>query len=279
MNRSEKTMLSATVVLVTISCAALGFILLRPRAARPATAISASLRPAGAADAAASQPSSAALSPMAVTPTPTATAAEPAAASADGGAPVGACIYASHSTFHLRSRPVFSSARATEVVTRPRIEVLRGGSMQRGPEGMFQVRFLDGTAREGWMFIPLFELDPACSTVPGMPSNIGPAAGARSAGQSRIERDLAECDLYVAEVRSRRAVARALQRSGSPRFESYVEGFERWLERQQSGRFGRAMEHLRATMERWQEQENNEGRSTIRSRAQLLREVSARCQP
>ncbi len=72
------------------------------------------------------------------------------------------CIYASHSVFHLRDTPVESTEGAEEIVTNPRIAVLRGGGLRRGSEGMFNVRFLDGTDREGWMFIPLHELGAGC---------------------------------------------------------------------------------------------------------------------
>ena len=72
------------------------------------------------------------------------------------------CIYATHSVFHLRVTPVESREGAEEIATNPRIAVLRGGGLRRGSEGMFFVRFLDGTAREGWMFIPLYELPPGC---------------------------------------------------------------------------------------------------------------------
>lgn len=189
----------------------------------------------------------------------------------DAGAPVApaGCIYPSHSTFHLRSRAVFSSAGAAEIVNRPRIEVLQGTRMQRGPEGMFHVRLLDDSAREGWMFIPLFELPPECSSVPGMPAHIG--ADAPATGAERIALDLAECDVYVMEVRQRRATARALGRAGSPRVTAYIAGFERWLHQQETGAFGHALEHLRTTLE------SRNGFTSARAR--LLQDIEAHCQP
>jgi hypothetical protein len=96
--------------------------------------------------------------------------------------------------------------------------------------------------------------------------------------QARIARDLAACDAYVAEVRRRRAQMYQLQRSGSDRFQEVVERNQAWLAHQETGPFGRAMADLRALMEHWQAQEDN-GANTIHSRAQLMREVSTRCQP
>jgi hypothetical protein len=71
-------------------------------------------------------------------------------------------VYDSHSVFHLRATPVVSREGAEEIATNPQIAVLRGGGLRRGSEGLFYVRFLDGTDREGWMFIPLHELGPDC---------------------------------------------------------------------------------------------------------------------
>ena len=104
-----------------------------------------------------------------------------------------------------------------------------------------------------------------------------PAPPAASGVQGRIATDLAACDAYVAEVRQRRAQMMQLQRSGSDRLEEVMERNNAWLERQETGPFGRAVSDLRSIMDRWQAQDDD-GTSTIRSRAQLLREVSARCQ-
>lgn len=96
--------------------------------------------------------------------------------------------------------------------------------------------------------------------------------------QARIARDLAACDAYVAEVRRRRSRMLRMQASGDERLQDEMERNQEWLRRQETGSFGRALADLRSIMERWQEQEDN-GANTIRSRAQLLREVSARCRP
>ncbi|MEI8255596.1 MAG: protein kinase [Deltaproteobacteria bacterium] len=72
------------------------------------------------------------------------------------------CVYESHSVFHLRPLPRLGTEGAEEIRTTPRIDVLRAGALRRGGEGLFLVRFLDGTDREGWMFIPLFELGAGC---------------------------------------------------------------------------------------------------------------------
>lgn len=58
------------------------------------------------------------------------------------------------------------------------LQVLRGNGMRRGSEGMFYVRFLDGTDREGWMFIPLHELGPGVpSSIDDRASGAGPRVG------------------------------------------------------------------------------------------------------
>jgi hypothetical protein len=116
------------------------------------------------------------------------------------------------------------------------------------------------------------EVGVAAAPTPSAPTS-PPASGV----QGRIATDLAACDAYVAEVRQRRAQMMQLQRSGSDRFEEVVERNNAWLERQETGPFGRAMSDLRSIMDHWQAQDDD-GTSTIRSRAQLLREVSARCQ-
>ena len=88
--------------------------------------------------------------PQAITPA----GGERTQASAEG--PV--CIYPSHSVFHLRPTATTSTVGAAQITTRPRIEVLRSTTIRRGREAMYFVRFLDGSARSGWMFIPVFEL-------------------------------------------------------------------------------------------------------------------------
>lgn len=123
---------------------------------------------------------------------------------------------------------------------------------------------------------------PTASMCPAGPQVL--AAGMATSGgdpsrpPSRMERDLAACDAYVAEVRRRRAQLYRLQRSGSDRFQEVVERNQAWLAHQETGPFGRAMADLRALMEHWQAQEDD-GANTIHSRAQLMREVSTRCQP
>nr|MBK7063641.1 hypothetical protein [Deltaproteobacteria bacterium] len=96
--------------------------------------------------------------------------------------------------------------------------------------------------------------------------------------RARIARDLAVCSAYVAQVRRRRAEAARLQRAASPRLREFMEGFQTWLQQQEAGAFGRAMTDLRTIMERWQADEDN-GTNTMRPRSQLMRDVTARCQP
>jgi hypothetical protein len=105
-----------------------------------------------------------------------------------------------------------------------------------------------------------------------------PAQPTLSPLQARIARNLAACDAYVSQVRRRRARMFRMQRTGDPNLPDEVERNQSWLQRQEDGPFGRALSDLRAIMERWQDQED-EGRSTIRSRAQLMREINSRCQP
>ncbi len=100
----------------------------------------------------------------------------------------------------------------------------------------------------------------------------------------RIAQDLAACDAYVVGVRRRRVIGVQLQRSGSPRFEDFAEEFREWLEAQQSGRFGTAMNDLRAIMDELQEADGDGGDGdgpppSYRARAQLMRQINARCQP
>jgi len=101
----------------------------------------------------------------------------------------------------------------------------------------------------------------------------------------RIAQDLAACDAYVVGVRRRRVIGVQLQRSGSPRFEGFAEEFREWLEGQQSGRFGTAMNDLREIMDELQEADGDGGDDgdgpppSYRARAQLMRQITARCQP
>ena len=74
------------------------------------------------------------------------------------------------------------------------------------------------------------------------------------------------------------AEAARLQRAASPRLREFMEGFQTWLQQQEAGAFGRAMTDLRTIMERWQADEDN-GTNTMRPRSQLMRDVTARCQP
>ncbi len=73
------------------------------------------------------------------------------------------CTYATHTSFHLRAAPVSAQRGAEEVRSLPVVEVLQSENLRRGSARMFKVRLLDGSEREGWMFIPLDELDPACT--------------------------------------------------------------------------------------------------------------------
>jgi len=86
----------------------------------------------------------------------------------------------------------------------------------------------------------------------------------------RIERALSSCDTYVREVRRRRAEMLRLQRSGSPDFPAAYERNTAWLERQESGSFGRALEELRQIME---------SLSDTGARGRLARDTARRCQP
>lgn len=112
----------------------------------------------------------------------------------------------------------------------------------------------------------------------GVVSPAAPIAPAPPRPVSRIERNLAICDAYVTEVRARRARMLRLQRAGSEQLYDVMERNQAWLDRQQNGAFGRAMEDLGRLMEHWQQQDDD-GTSTIRSRAELVRAVQSRCQP
>ena len=74
----------------------------------------------------------------------------------------GLCVYASHSVFHLRAAPVVSRDGADEITTRPRMLVVEAGELTRGSERIYEVHFLDGSGRAGWMFIPVMELGAGC---------------------------------------------------------------------------------------------------------------------
>ena len=78
------------------------------------------------------------------------------------GADAGACTYTTHDSFHLRASPTASRAGAVEITTNPVVELLHAERQRRGHERMFQVRLLDGSGREGWMFVPEAEVPAGC---------------------------------------------------------------------------------------------------------------------
>lgn len=75
------------------------------------------------------------------------------------GSPVARCTYATHTSFHLRTTPTVGRDGAEEIRSLPVVEVLGAGDLRRGRDRVFNVRLLDGSRREGWMFIPTQELD------------------------------------------------------------------------------------------------------------------------
>lgn len=95
----------------------------------------------------------------------------------------------------------------------------------------------------------------------------------------RANQDLRQCDTYVREVRRRRAEMIRLARAGSPEYEEVRERNDEWLEEQENGPFGEALEDLRAIMDEMQELENDEGTVTLPLRAQLARQTALRCRP
>lgn len=72
------------------------------------------------------------------------------------------CTYATHTSFHLRAAPSVGRDGAEEIRSLPVVEVLGAGELRRGRDRIFNVRLLDGSGREGWMFIPTQELGADC---------------------------------------------------------------------------------------------------------------------
>ena len=72
------------------------------------------------------------------------------------------CTYTTYTSFHLRATPSVGRAGAEEIRSLPVVEVLSAGELRRGRDRIFNVRLLDGSDREGWMFIPLAELGVDC---------------------------------------------------------------------------------------------------------------------
>ncbi len=85
-----------------------------------------------------------------------------ATGSRDEGVGRGGCVYQTHSAFHLRPTETVTRLGSQLITTNPPVRVVRPGATLRGSEGIFYVRFLDGSARGGWIFIPLEELGPGC---------------------------------------------------------------------------------------------------------------------
>lgn len=79
-----------------------------------------------------------------------------------GGSPAARCTYATHTSFHLRAAPSVGRDGAEEIRSLPIVEVLGAGELRRGRDRIFNVRLLDGSRREGWMFIPTQELGADC---------------------------------------------------------------------------------------------------------------------
>ncbi|MBK6533724.1 MAG: hypothetical protein IPF99_30305 [Deltaproteobacteria bacterium] len=75
------------------------------------------------------------------------------------------CLYQTYTSFHLRPTETVTRVGSEEVATNPQVRVLRAGTTLRGRDGIFYVRFLDGSEREGWMFIPLRDLGPGCPQI------------------------------------------------------------------------------------------------------------------
>lgn len=72
------------------------------------------------------------------------------------------CFYQTRTSFHLRPHEARTRQGSEPIDTNPRVRLVRRGSLSRGSEGSFFVQLLDGTGREGWIFIPRSELDPSC---------------------------------------------------------------------------------------------------------------------
>ncbi len=80
-----------------------------------------------------------------------------------GDSPAARCTYATHTSFHLRAAPSAGRDGAEEIRSLPVVEVLGAGELRRGRDRIFNVRLLDGSHREGWMFIPTQELGADCA--------------------------------------------------------------------------------------------------------------------
>lgn len=78
------------------------------------------------------------------------------------GSQTARCTYATHTSFHLRTMPTVGRGGAEEIRSLPVVEVLGAGDLRRGGDRAFHVRVLDGSRREGWMFIPTQELGADC---------------------------------------------------------------------------------------------------------------------
>ncbi len=95
-------------------------------------------------------------------------ATTPSARAETGGADendAGRCLYQTYTSFHLRPTETVTRAGSEEVGSNPEVRVLRASSTLRGGDGIFYVRLLDGSEREGWMFIPLRDLGPGCPQI------------------------------------------------------------------------------------------------------------------
>ncbi len=127
--------------------------------------------------------------------------------------------------------------------------------------------------------------------LPAIPGNIASSQAPDAERQSgrtgsqipsarRVARDLAACDAYVSGVRRRRVQGIQLQRSRSPRFEEFAENFRTWLQEQEDGAFGTAMNDLREILDTTGSDDDEEGNPrTAAFRSRLVRQISVRCRP
>ncbi len=95
--------------------------------------------------------------------------------------------------------------------------------------------------------------------------------------RGRITLVLAACDVYTAELSRRKRRIYAMQADFDPRVSDEVEGLQSWIERQQTGEFGRRLEDLRAIMGEMQAAEY-EGGSTQLLQRELAVQASRHCE-
>lgn len=72
------------------------------------------------------------------------------------------CTYQTHESFHLRPAEARTRVGSQLIDSNPSVQLLRRGALARGSEASFFVRLLDGSQREGWMFVPRAELPASC---------------------------------------------------------------------------------------------------------------------